>query len=300
MNVQQAKSIPLREILSRLGKEPTKQLRGDLWYCSPFRKETVPSFKINPERNIWYDFGEGKGGNVLDFAMRYFNVSTIPDALRELEALNPGGLPFSRSVPTPAPRKAAEPATLTPDAAVKSLQHRALLTYLAGRGISADLARSFLDEIHYTRDGKPYFALAFKNNSGGYELRNPYFKGTNGPKDITTMTGLQTTAPLAVFEGSIDLLSAIACGVLQQPYPPILVLNSNALRDKAIAVIQESKPAAVDLYLDNDTSGRELTEYFRQQLTPSGIQVNDRSDLYGAYKDFNDYLAAQQKWVVGR
>jgi hypothetical protein len=300
MNVQQAKSIPLREILSRLGKEPTKQLRGDLWYCSPFRSEKVPSFKVNPERNIWYDFGEGKGGNVLDFAMRYFNVSSIPDALRELEALNPGGLPFSRSVPQPAPRKAPEPATLTPDATVKPLENRALLTYLANRGIAAELARSFLDEIHYTRDGKAYFAVAFKNNSGGFELRNPYFKGTNGPKDITTMTSLEPTAPMAVFEGGIDLLSAIACGVLTKPLPPILVLNSNALRDKAIAAIQESKPAAVDLYLDNDTSGRDLAEYFRQQLTAAGIQVNDRSDLYGAHKDFNDYLTSQQKRAVGR
>ena len=105
---------------------------------------------------------------------------------------------------------------------------------------------------------------------------------------------------MAVFEGSIDLLSAIACGVLTKPLPPILVLNSNALRDKAIAAIQESKPAAVDLYLDNDQSGQELAEYFRQALEPSGISVNDRSDLYGAYKDFNDYLTSQQKRAVGR
>jgi hypothetical protein len=296
MNVQQAKSIPLQEILSRLGKEPTKQMRGELWYCSPFRSETVPSFKINPERNIWYDFGEGRGGNVLDFAMRYFNVSSIPNALRELEALKPGGLPVSQSVP----QKALEPATLTPDIAVKPLTHRALLTYLAGRGISAELARSFLDEMHYTRDGKNYFALAFKNNSGGYELRNPYFKGTNGPKDITTISGLAHLASMAVFEGSFDLLSAIAFGVLTTPLPHILVLNSNALRDKAIAAIQESKPAAVDLYLDNDQSGRDLALYFKQQLAASGIPVNDRSDLYGTYKDFNDYLTSQQKRAVGR
>ena len=136
----------------------------------------------------------------------------------------------------------------------------------------------------------------------GAKLPDATFKTMtpDGPKDITTMTSLEPSAPMAVFEGSIDLLSAIACGVLTRPLPPILVLNSNALRDKAIAAIQESKPAVVDLYLDNDPSGRDLTEYFRQQLTTAGIQVNDRSDLYGAYKDFNDYLTSQQKRAVGR
>lgn len=114
------------------------------------------------------------------------------------------------------------------------------------------------------------------------------------------MTSLQPTAPMAVFEGSIDLLSAIACGVLTQPLPPILVLNSNALRDKAIAAIQESKPAAVDLFLDNDQSGQELTRYFQEQLTASSIPVSDRSALYGAYKDVNDYLTSQQQRAVGR
>ena len=33
--------------------------------------------------------------------------------------------------------------------------------------------------------GKPYFALAFRNDSGGYELRNPLFKGSITSKDIT-------------------------------------------------------------------------------------------------------------------
>ena len=33
---------------------------------------------------------------------------------------------------------------------------------------------------------KPHIALGFKNDSGGYELRNEFFKGSNSPKDVTT------------------------------------------------------------------------------------------------------------------
>ena len=41
-----------------------------------------------------------------------------------------------------------------------------------------------VQEMYYRIGGKPYFALAFRNDSGGYELRNPRFKGSTS-KDIT-------------------------------------------------------------------------------------------------------------------
>ena len=37
MNTQQAKRIPLVDILARLGYQPVKEVRSDLWYLSPFR-----------------------------------------------------------------------------------------------------------------------------------------------------------------------------------------------------------------------------------------------------------------------
>lgn len=56
-------------------------------FLSPFRSETEPSFKINLERNIWYDFGLGTGGNVIDFAMQHFNMGTVGSALGSLDQL---------------------------------------------------------------------------------------------------------------------------------------------------------------------------------------------------------------------
>ena len=51
-------------------------------------------------------------------------------------------------------------------------------------------------------------AIGFKNDSGGYELRNPYFKGSSSPKDITTFNNGAKEA--TVFEGFIDFLSFMA------------------------------------------------------------------------------------------
>src|SRR5690349_17520080 len=75
MNAAQAKKIPLYDLLSKLGFAPADTRKGgnEVWYCSPFRVEKEPSFKIRLDRNIWFDFGEGVGGNVLDFVMKYNN-----------------------------------------------------------------------------------------------------------------------------------------------------------------------------------------------------------------------------------
>ena len=70
---------------------------------------------------------------------------------------------------------------------MQPLQNKALIQYLEQRAIPADVARPYLQEAYYTVAGRDrtYFALAFPNQTGGYELRNPYFQGVAGSKDIS-------------------------------------------------------------------------------------------------------------------
>jgi len=65
MNIQEAKAIRLADYLQSLGYSPVKQQGNSLWYKSPFREESEPSFKVNTGLNQWFDFGLGKGGNIL-------------------------------------------------------------------------------------------------------------------------------------------------------------------------------------------------------------------------------------------
>jgi DNA primase len=39
--------------------------------CCPFHDERTPSFSVNPERQFYYCFGCGAGGNALGFVMDY-------------------------------------------------------------------------------------------------------------------------------------------------------------------------------------------------------------------------------------
>lgn len=73
MNIEEVKNIKLADYLQSLGYHPVKKQGNSLWYNSPFREEKEPSFKINLDRNEWYDFGIGKGGNIIALAAELYH-----------------------------------------------------------------------------------------------------------------------------------------------------------------------------------------------------------------------------------
>ena len=56
MDIQTAKQIRIADFLHSLGYSPVKQQGINLWYKSSLREEAEASFKVNIERNQWYDF----------------------------------------------------------------------------------------------------------------------------------------------------------------------------------------------------------------------------------------------------
>ena len=52
----------------RNGIHPTKQKGNALWHSAPYRTERTPSFKVDTNKNVWFDFGIGKGGDIFDLA----------------------------------------------------------------------------------------------------------------------------------------------------------------------------------------------------------------------------------------
>jgi len=58
--------------------------RGKNYFgLSPFRSETKPSFSVAPDKNMWYDFGSGQGGNSVQFLIEYEKIS-FSEAIRSL------------------------------------------------------------------------------------------------------------------------------------------------------------------------------------------------------------------------
>lgn len=318
MRTDQAKQIHMKTLLAELGHEPVREDKGESWYLSPLREETDASFKISRDGMAWYDHGAGEGGNILDFAIRFWGLSAtnVAGALRELRQLKlDGSLPGthvagqgdlwkggSRAEPvrqtdmlvTPVARK---PESLLQITKIQPLQNRALIRYLQGRGVDAATAGHYLQEAYYSLRDKPFFALAFANDSGGYELRNPYFQGSYAVKDISFLNqgGAGQGKAVALFEGFMDFLSALI--YTQKPVPslPVIILNSASMRHRALAVIQEQDFTEVHLYFDHDRTGEELAQWFQEQLADRS--VTDQSNLYAGHKDFNDWLMGREASV---
>lgn len=92
---------------------------------------------------------------------------------------------------------------------VRELSHHALLSYLRSRYISENIGRLYCKEIHYELRKRHYFAIAFENKTGGYEVRNPYYKGCIKGKDISVIRYNKDIIQnhVCVFEGFMDFLS---------------------------------------------------------------------------------------------
>ncbi len=281
MNIAQAKRIPIEDYLSRLGMEPAKCKDGQLWYSSPLRNEDTPSFKVNTERNAWYDFGVGQGGDILDLAKAIEHVPSISEALLRIEATMRDA---TRSWTKP---QALTTHVETPDIiCVKPVAARSLVSYLASRGIGLQTALPYLKEVHYRRHGKDYFALGLANQRGGFELRSKHFKGSIGEKDITIIEGSIEHA--IVFEGMFDFLTLVSRDGL--PDATIIVLNSVALKQKGLQGLSMLLPNSIDVYRDNDDAGRELFDYFKKALPNTNIF--DCSAQYEGFEDFNAWHVA--------
>ena len=172
------------------------------------------------------------------------------------------------------------------------LNHPTLLCYLSERKIDLRIARKECVELHFSHNCTNYFAIGFKNKSGGYEVRNKFFKGRMSPKDITHIR--QQGEPryaCSVFEGMMDYLSFLSLCMEKFPACPSLdaqdcvILNSTGNVTKAIDALHGYE--RISCLLDNDESGRKATLAIETAL---GYRVRDASHLYSEYKDLNDYL----------
>ena len=116
----------------------------------PFHNEKSPSFSVSREKQMYYCFGCGQGGNVYTFLMEYNRLSFV-EALKELAQR--AGVELPEGEQTPEERRQADERTtlkeMNKKAAVyfhyllKSARGERAMAYLRGRGISDEMIRRF-------------------------------------------------------------------------------------------------------------------------------------------------------------
>ena len=277
MNIDAIRQIPLVDFLNHLGYQPTGRDSKGLWFYAPYRSERKPSFHVNPNKNIWFDFGTGTGGDIFTLAGE---MSGETDFLRQADFIA-----VKMQLPVEKPYKPTlfieEPTFANLE--ISTLKAPALLKYLADRGIPNEIARQYCVQVDYEMKGKHYYAIGFRNNADGYELRNPFFKGSSPPKHITHIANGNPRC--SVFEGFIDFLSAERLGF--NDGTDAIVLNSVSNLGKAIEPLTDYP--LILCYLDNDAAGRAALARLQREF---GDRMMDKSALYPNHKDLNDYLVS--------
>ena len=272
------KNISIKQFLAKQGVLPSQERAGYGMYLSPFRNESAPSFKVDYGKNLWYDFGSGDGGSIIDLVMRLENCS-VSEATKRLE----NGSSFSFH---PAEFANSTRSTLQ-ITSVQSLQDVRLLDYLQHkRSVNLDVAREYCREVHYTTNGKPFFAVGFPGDAGGWELRNEYFKGSTSPKS-PTIIGNGSSACL-LFEGFMDMLSYLTLKNAIRPSMDVVVLNSVHNLSRAEEFLKQHQ--TIHCLLDNDDSGKRALA----EVQKFGRESIDHSRFYRNHKDLNEYLCGKK------
>ena len=279
MEIQHIKQISISDYLQQQGYAPARVQGIHYWYYSPLRNERTPSFKVNTERNQWYDFGSGEHGDIIDLVCALHRC-TISESIRLLSgAKQVAHQEFSFGGERKISERKLEILSAQP------LSNPYLLRYLAARAIPLPVASAYCSEVLFQNMKRTYYAIGFINDALGWEIRNMYFKGCVAPKAITTIK--RGTDRLQIFEGFMDFLSwqtlnpSLACDTI--------ILNSQALLPRIQEKIKGYKQ--VESFLDNDDAGRKSFEVLKQFYP----QIIDGSVRYRTHKDINEWLVAQSK-----
>lgn len=276
MNCKQAnENISIREILESFSLFPSKENHRSAFYYAIDRVERTPSLSVNYEKNTAFDFGTGKKYDNVGIvqAIKHCSVSQALEYLERFDYWQPVKRYEKDMNQSPKPHYQI--------VKIKPVEHCSLIQYLKSRKLESQISE--LEEIHYNLRGRNYFGIGFKNNSGGYEIRNPHIKICLGKKDITVVNNQSNS--IRIFEGFTDYLSfKILESHLEKSPSDYLILNSVSMIHKATDMLKMYP--AIKLYLDNDRTGDEATQILNRKFA----EVEDCRILYRNYKDLNEFL----------
>lgn len=284
----EAKKICIVQYLQSRGLNVVKETRSNYWFFSPFRNETKPSFSVRKDKNSFFDFGNGESGDIIDLVrlLEGTDNSGALEIIKQYHYKNPETPFFSFS------REIQEEIEKEKNFKFTRIISTNLSGYLWSRGINYQLVNDMpelgqLNQYPNGFDTTPvYYNVAFKNDSGGFELSNVNgFKSCVSPKDITTIKGQNYN--LMLFEGFIDYLSALTHFRRYFFNSTVIVLNSLTMLEKVLPGLKQYDQ--VSLFLDNDNPGMEAT---KKIIESHPNAINQALKYYPKHKDFNELLVS--------
>lgn len=278
----QARNSDITSYLASKGLKPKS--KGSYWmYISPLpnrpSRDTTASLAVSRKLNKWKDFGndDNKWRDVIDL-------------VREIE-----GCEFGRALDILLGEQKSNVRIFTKDTAPdkeniliverSEVKDDDLIRYIEKRCVDVEIAKKYCKQIHVqfpnSKNGKTYRLIGFKNNLGGYELRNGFFKISTRPKWFTLIGDY---GDRYVFEGFFDFLSYLTINKTNTPFGVAIILNTLTMFPNVYKYL--STEGKNNLYLDND----EAADRAIKKLDDVGIKYIDHRNKYAQHNDINEYL----------
>ena len=250
----------------------------------PYRNSNHPTLRINRIENTWLDYSTGRKGNIIELGKLVYQIDNDDEVIRILQDSN---LPFSLQSRYLIDNEGNP--TMISKIRVQELSNKKLLSYLDSRDIDLALAVKYCREIYYSVKWKKYFALAFRNNSGGFEIISPHIKGYIAPRDLTLISLSSSNPYCIVFDNFMDFLSYLTLNkridfTIFSDTVDYLILNSVLDVHRSIPILK--KYELVACCLSNDEKGEEAVNLIASEHDG----VHDLSSVYEGYKDLNDFI----------
>jgi DNA primase len=174
--------LPLSEVVGqsvKLKKEG-RELRG----LSPFNAEKTPSFFVNDQKGVYYDFSSGRNGDHFNFVMETQGVD-FPEAVERLAAMAGLAMPSASPEAAAAERKRAT--------ALEALEMAADFFERQLRGPAGTKARAYLTERGLNAEAREKFRLGYAP-AERFALRD-FLAGKGCAAETMIEAGLLTHGP---------------------------------------------------------------------------------------------------------
>jgi len=276
INCQEAKKFKIEDYFNKKGYPSKSKSKHSGMYLAFWRNEKTPSVKVDYTKNRFYDFGTADKGDIINLIQIAENCSVS----QALEILNENKFSFHQQpkIINPIYEKSYSITRVT------ELTNPNLINYLNNRKIDIELAKKYCFQVHYKFSGnREYYGIGLLKDFGGFEIRNKYFKGCLGKKNITTINN--NSEVVSLFESWSDFLSYLTLNKHNLKNENYIILNSTSLVKKAVELISNFKK--VKCFFDNDATGKKTTQIIKENCIN---EFEDCSFIYKNFNDFNDFL----------
>lgn len=273
--------FPIVEYLAELGILPVCKKNSYALFHAPYRVDKNPSCIVYRNTNTFLDLSTRQKGDIIEL-VKLMNCCDFKQAVEHLENRTGNSVKMQYDL---ADRK---PLITVLETIKISSWH--LKNYLKQRMITIQVADKYCSEVRYVIGDNIYYAIGFKNDKGGYELRSRNYKGCTS-KEITTIVENVDCPDYVVFEGFFDFLSYKV--IYAEREINAIILNSVCNLKSAIKKLDLLEARNIYVCGDTDIEGVKVFEQLKERYADKCI---DMSCFYAQHdcKDLNEYLVKIQ------